>query len=314
MLDDYDALDAAIDGRTKAVFLESIGNPAGNIVDIERIAAIAHRHGVPVIVDNTVATPYLCRPFDFGADVVVHSLTKYIGGRGTTIGGMIVDSGRFDLGGQQGALPRAQRAGPGLSRRHLYRGTGTRPPIRPRPGGAAAQHRRGASPHSAFLILQGLETLGLRMDRHCENAQKVAEYLQGRAKVRWVSYGGLPDSPYHALARKITRGKASGILSFGIEGGKDAGARFINTLQMILRLVNIGDAKSLACHRHRPRIANSIPRNWRAPASRKIWCASRWGSSISTTSSPTSNRRWPRCEARPSGPPPFGQALPLTGN
>ncbi len=246
--DDYDALDAAIDGRTKAVFLESIGNPAGNIVDIERIAAIAHRHGVPVIVDNTVATPYLCRPFDFGADVVVHSLTKYIGGHGTTIGGMIVDSGRFDWVANKARFPVLNEPDP------AYHGVIYTEALGPAAyigrARVAPLRNTGAalSPHSAFLILQGLETLGLRMDRHCENAQKVAEYLQGHAKVRWVSYGGLPDSPYHALARKITRGKASGILSFGIEGGKDAGARFIDALQMILRLVNIGDAKSLACH------------------------------------------------------------------
>lgn len=246
--DDYDALEAAIDARTKAVFLESIGNPAGNIVDIERIAQIAHRHGVPVIVDNTVATPYLCRPFDFGADIVVHSLTKYIGGHGTTIGGMIVDSGRFDWAANKDRFPVLNEPDP------AYHGVVYTEALGPaayigRVRVAPLRNTGAAlSPHSAFLILQGLETLCLRMDRHCENAQKVAEYLQGHAKVRWVNYGGLPDSPYNALATKITRGKASGILSFGIEGGKDAGARFIDALQMILRLVNIGDAKSLACH------------------------------------------------------------------
>lgn len=246
--DDYAALEAAIDDRTKAVFLESIGNPAGNIVDIERIAGIAHRHGVPVIVDNTVATPYLCRPFDFGADIVVHSLTKYIGGHGTTIGGIIVDSGRFDWSAHKDRFAILNEPDP------AYHGVVYTEALGPAAfigrARVAPLRNTGAAlaPHSAFLILQGLETLGLRMERHCENALKVAEHLQRHPKIRWVSYAGLPDSRYHALAQKITRGKASGILSFGIEGGKEAGARFIDALQMILRLVNIGDAKSLACH------------------------------------------------------------------
>jgi len=246
--DDYDALEAAIDDRTKAVFLESIGNPAGNIVDIERIAGIAHRHGVPVIVDNTVATPYLCRPFDFGADIVVHALTKYIGGHGTTIGGAIVDSGRFDWAAHKGRFAILNEPDPSYHGVVYTEALGSAAYIgRAR---VAPLRNTGAAlaPHSAFLILQGLETLGLRMERHCENTLKVAEYLQGHPKVRWVNYAGLPDSKYHALARKITGGKGSGILSFGIEGGKEAGGRFIDALQMILRLVNIGDAKSLACH------------------------------------------------------------------
>lgn len=246
--DDYAALEASIDARTKAVFLESIGNPAGNIVDIEKIAQIAHRHGVPVIVDNTVATPYLCRPFDFGADIVVHSLTKYIGGHGTTVGGVIVDSGRFDWSANKERFAILNEPDPSYHGvvytealgAAAYIGRARVAPLR-NTGAALA-------PHSAFLILQGLETLGLRMDRHCENALKVADHLQRHPKVSWVSYAGLPDSKYHALAKKITRGKASGILSFGITGGKEAGGRFIDALQMILRLVNIGDAKSLACH------------------------------------------------------------------
>ncbi|MDE8650554.1 O-acetylhomoserine aminocarboxypropyltransferase/cysteine synthase family protein [Novosphingobium album (ex Liu et al. 2023)] len=246
--DDYAALEAAIDASTKAVFLESIGNPAGNIVDIERIAEIAHRHGVPVIVDNTVATPFLCRPFDFGADIVVHSLTKYIGGHGTTIGGAIVDSGRFDWSAHSERFAILNEPDPSYHGvvytealgAAAYIGRARVAPLR-NTGAALA-------PHSAFLILQGLETLGLRMERHCENALKVAAYLERHPKVRWVSYAGLPDSKFHALARKITRGMGSGILSFGIEGGKEAGGRFIDALQMILRLVNIGDAKSLACH------------------------------------------------------------------
>ncbi|MGS1017801.1 O-acetylhomoserine aminocarboxypropyltransferase/cysteine synthase family protein [Allosphingosinicella humi] len=246
--DDFEGLEALIDGNTKAVFLESIGNPAGNVVDIERIAGIAHRHGVPVIVDNTVATPFLCRPFDFGADIVVHSLTKYIGGHGTTIGGIIVDSGKFDWVANKARFPILNEPDPS------YHGV-----VYTEALGAAAYIGRarvaplrnmGAAlaPHSAFLILQGLETLGLRMERHCENALKVAQHLQAHPKVKWVNYAGLSDSPFHETARKISKGQGSGILSFGIEGGKEAGGRFIDGLKMILRLVNIGDAKSLACH------------------------------------------------------------------
>ncbi|PLK26380.1 O-acetylhomoserine aminocarboxypropyltransferase/cysteine synthase family protein [Novosphingobium sp. TH158] len=246
--DDYAALDAAIDSRTKAVFLESIGNPAGNIVDIARIAEVAHKRGVPVIVDNTVATPYLCRPFEFGADIVVHSLTKYIGGHGTTIGGIIVDSGKFDWVANKDRFPILNEPDPS------YHGVVYTEALGPAAyigrARVAPLRNTGASlaPHSAFLIMQGLETLGLRMERHCENALKVAQHLSSHPKVNWVRYGGLEDSPYHATAQKITGGRASGILSFGIAGGKDAGARFIDALQMILRLVNIGDAKSLACH------------------------------------------------------------------
>ena len=246
--DDYAGMEAAIDERTKAVFLESIGNPAGNVADIQKIAEIAHRHGVPVIVDNTVATPYLCRAFDHGADIIVHSLTKYIGGHGTTIGGVIVDSGRFDWVANKDRFPMLNQPDPSY---HgvvytealgpaAYIGRARVVPLR-NTGAALA-------PHSAFLILQGLETLGLRMERHCENALKVAQYLNAHPKVKWVSYAGLSDSQFHATAQKICGGRASGILSFGIEGGKEAGTRFIDALQMILRLVNIGDAKSLACH------------------------------------------------------------------
>lgn len=246
--EDFAGLEAAIDGRTKAVFLESIGNPAGNVVDISRIAEIAHRHGVPVIVDNTVATPFLCRPFKHGADIVVHSLTKYIGGHGTTIGGIIVDSGKFDWAANRDRFAILNEPDPS------YHGV-----VYTEALGAAAYIGRarvvplrntGAalSPHSAFLLMQGLETLGLRMERHCENAVKVAQYLQKHPKVTWVNYAGLADSRYHALAGKLCGGRASGILSFGIVGGKEAGGRFIDALRMILRLVNIGDAKSLACH------------------------------------------------------------------
>jgi O-acetylhomoserine (thiol)-lyase len=246
--EDFAALEAAIDERTKAVFLESIGNPAGNIVDIARIAEIAHRHGVPVMVDNTVATPFLCRPIEHGADIVIHSLTKYIGGHGTTIGGMIVDSGKFDWTADKQRFAILNEPDPSYHGVTFTEALGAAAYIgRVR---VAPLRNTGAAlaPHSAFLLLQGLETLGLRMERHCENAQRVAEYLKSHPKVRWVNYAGLPDSKYHALAQKMTGGKASGILSFGIEGGKESGGAFIDRLKMILRLVNIGDAKSLACH------------------------------------------------------------------
>ena len=246
--DDYDAMEQAIDDNTRAIFCESIGNPAGNIVDLVKLAEIAHKHGVPLMVDNTVATPYLCRPIDLGADIVVHSLTKYIGGHGTTIGGAIVDSGKFDWVANKKRF--AMMNEPDAS----YHGV-----VYTEALGAAAYIGRcrvvplrntGAalSPHSAFMIMQGLETLGLRMDRHCENAQKLAEFLQQHEKVNWVNYAGLANSPYNETCKKISGGKASGILSFGIKGGSESGGQFIDALQMILRLVNIGDAKSLACH------------------------------------------------------------------
>ena len=246
--DDFEGFENAIDDRTKAIFCESIGNPAGNVVDIARLAEIAHRAGVPLVVDNTVATPFLCRPFELGADIVVHSLTKYIGGHGTSVGGIIIDSGNFDWAAHKDRFPVFSQPDPS------YHGV-----VYTEALGAAAFIGRarvvplrnmGAalSPMNTFLILQGLETLGLRMERHCENAEKVARYLSDHPKVNWVNYATLPDSPYHATCQKITGGKASGILSFGIEGGREAGAQFIDALQMILRLVNIGDAKSLACH------------------------------------------------------------------
>jgi O-acetylhomoserine (thiol)-lyase len=246
--EDYAGLESLIDDNTRALFCESIGNPAGNVVDIVKLAEIAHRHGVPLIVDNTVPTPFLCRPFDLGADIVVHALTKYIGGHGTSIGGAIVDSGKFDWAANATRFPMLNEPDPS------YHGVVYTEALGPaayigrcrvvplRNTGAAI------SPFNAFLFMQGLETLGLRMERHCENAQRVAEHLKAHPQVEWVSYAGLPDSPYHGLCKKITGGKASGILSFGIKGGKEAGARFIDALQMIFRLVNIGDAKSLACH------------------------------------------------------------------
>jgi O-acetylhomoserine (thiol)-lyase len=246
--DDFDNVAALIDENTRALFCESIGNPAGNIVDIERWANIAHTAGVPLIVDNTVATPVLCRVFDYGADISVHSLTKYIGGHGTTIGGAIVDSGKFDWAAHSDRFAIMSQPDPS------YHGV-----IYTEAMGEAAFIGRcrvvplrntGAalSAHSAFLIMQGLETLSLRMKQHCKNAKKVAKYLAQHPQVRWVNYAGLSDSPYRENCKKFCKGKAAGILSFGIEGGFEAGARFIDALQLILRLVNIGDAKSLACH------------------------------------------------------------------
>ena len=246
--EDYDGFEQAIDENTRALFCESIGNPAGNIVDIARLAEIAGRHGIPLMVDSTVATPYLCRPIELGADIVIHSLTKYIGGHGNSIGGMIIDSGTFDWVANKQRFPMLNEPDPS------YHGVVYTEALGPaayigrcrvvplRNTGAAL------SPMNAFLILQGLETLGIRMERHCENAEKLARYLSNHEKINWVNYAALPDSPYYPTCQKITAGKASGILSFGIKGGIEAGGQFIDALQMILRLVNIGDAKSLACH------------------------------------------------------------------
>ncbi len=246
--DDFDRVRTLIDDNTRALFCESIGNPAGNVVDIERWAEIAHAAGVPLIVDNTVATPILCRAFDHGADIVVHSLTKYIGGHGTTIGGAIVDSGRFDWVGHGDRFKIMNTPDPSYHGvvyteamgEAAYIGRCRVVPLRNT--GAAL------SPQSAFQIMQGLETLSLRMKQHCKNAKKVARYLQDHPQVSWVNYAGLKGSPHRKTCKKICDGKAAGILSFGIEGGIEAGTRFIDALQLILRLVNIGDAKSLACH------------------------------------------------------------------
>ncbi|GGU72875.1 O-acetylhomoserine aminocarboxypropyltransferase [Pseudomonas laurentiana] len=246
--DDIAALEALIDDKTKAVFCESIGNPAGNIVDLQALADAAHRHGVPLIVDNTVATPILCRPFEHGADIVVHSLTKYIGGHGTSIGGIVIDSGNFPWAEHKQRFALLNTPDPS------YHGVTYTEAFGPaafigrcrvvplRNTGAAL------SPFNAFLILQGLETLALRMERHTENALKVANYLREHEQVAWVKYAGLSDHPEHDLAVRYTGGKPASILSFGIKGGQEAGARFIDALKLVVRLVNIGDAKSLACH------------------------------------------------------------------
>ncbi len=243
-----ESLAELIDENTKAVYCESIGNPAGNIVDLERVAELAHAQGVPVIVDNTVATPVLCKPIEFGADIVVHSLTKYVGGHGTTLGGVIVDSGKFPWAQHKGRFPVFNQPEPsyhgvvyteafgeaafiGRARTVPLRNTGS-----------------ALSPMNAFMLMQGLETLPLRMERHTENALKVAEFLEQHDKVSWVSYAGLPSSAHFNLAEKYMKGKPSAILSFGLKDGYEAGVRFYDALKIFKRLVNIGDAKSLACH------------------------------------------------------------------
>ena len=246
--DSVAALEALIDDRTKAIFLETIGNPAGNIVDIEAVATMARQRGVATIADNTVASPALLKPIQYGIDIVLHSLTKYMGGHGTTLGGIIVDSGQFPW------AEHAQRY-PGLNTPEpsyhgvvyteafgpaAYIGRARTVPLRNT--GAAL------SPFNAFQLLQGIETLSLRMERHCANTQAVAQHLQSHDKVEWVSYAGLAGHPHHELAQKYMGGAASGILTFGVKGGFDAGVKFYDALKLFKRLVNIGDAKSLACH------------------------------------------------------------------
>lgn len=246
--DSPEALAKLIDAKTKAVYCETIGNPAGNIVDIEAIVLAAHQQGVAVIVDNTVATPMLCNPIEYGADIVVHALTKYIAGHGTSIGGIIVDSGKFPWAQHPDRYPTLNQPEP------AYHGV-----VYTQALGAAAFIGRARtvplrntgsalSPFNAFLTLQGLETLGLRMERHCDNALAVAKYLQSHPKVEWVNFAGLDTDKYHALAKKYFQGKPASLLTFGIKGGFDAGVKFYDQLQLIKRLVNIGDAKSLACH------------------------------------------------------------------
>lgn len=241
-----------IDGKTKAVFVESLGNPQGNITDIAKIAEVAHRHGVPLIVDNTVPSPYLSRPFEHGADIVVHSLTKYLGGHGNSVGGAIVDSGKFPWAQHKERFKRLNE--PDVSYHGVVYTDALGPAAYIGRARVVPLRNTGAaiSPFNAFLILQGIETLALRMDRICSNSLAVAKYLQRHAKVGWVNYAGLEDHPDHALVQKYLSGKASGLLTFGIKspagGGREAGARFLDALGLFTRLVNIGDAKSLATH------------------------------------------------------------------
>ncbi|GIV58431.1 MAG: O-acetylhomoserine aminocarboxypropyltransferase [Rhodothermaceae bacterium] len=243
-----ESLERLIDEKTAAVYCESIGNPAGNIVDLEALAAMAHRNGVPLIVDNTVATPVLIKPIDYGADIVVHSLTKYMGGHGTSLGGVIVDGGTFPWADHADRYPMLTRPEP------AYHGVVYTEAFGPAAFIARARtvplRNTGSaiSPFNAFLILQGLETLPLRMERHVDNALAVARYLDDHPAVAWVQYAGLPDSPYYELAKKYTNGRPSALLSFGVKGGYEAGVRFYDALKLFKRLVNIGDVRSLAAH------------------------------------------------------------------
>ncbi|MEH6548643.1 MAG: aminotransferase class I/II-fold pyridoxal phosphate-dependent enzyme [Pseudomonadales bacterium] len=246
--DDIDGMMALVDENTKAIFVETIGNPGGNLTDLKALSTAAHAKGIPVLVDNTVASPYLCRPIEQGCDIVIHSLTKYMGGHGTCIGGIVVDSGNFPWAEHKERFPLLNEADPS------YHGVVYTEAMGPaafigrcrvvplRNMGAAL------SPSNAFQILQGIETLALRMDRHGENAQRVAEFLDSHEQIKWVSYAGLPSHPDYELGQSLLDGSSSGILCFGIKGGLASGTKFIDALQLITRLVNIGDAKSLACH------------------------------------------------------------------
>jgi O-acetylhomoserine (thiol)-lyase len=243
-----DDIEKLIDDGTRAIFCESVGNPAGNICDIEALAKVAARHGIPLVVDNTVATPILLRPIEYGADIIVHSLTKFMGGHGTTLGGAIVDSGRFPWRAHARRFPMFNE--PDAS----YHGL-----VYTDHFGAAAyiarcrsvyQRTTGAvlAPFSAFLLLQGIETVALRVERHVENARRVAEFLHGDPRVGWVNYTGFADNPYHALARKYLGGRACSLITFGVAGGLEPAKDFYDALKLFKRLVNMGDAKSLACH------------------------------------------------------------------
>jgi O-acetylhomoserine (thiol)-lyase len=247
-----ESFEPLIDSKTKAVFVESLGNPQGNITDLERIAEIAHRHGVPLIVDNTVPTPYLSRPFKHGADIVVHSLTKYLGGHGTSVGGAIVDSGKFPWAEHKERFRRLNE--PDVSYHGVVYTEALGPAAYIGRARVVPLRNTGAaiSPFNAFLILQGIETLSLRMDRICENTLSIARYLKKHDKVAWTNYAGLEDHPDHALVKRYLSGKASGLLTFGLKGpagqGRERGARFLDALQLFTRLVNIGDVRSLATH------------------------------------------------------------------
>jgi O-acetylhomoserine (thiol)-lyase len=243
-----ESIERLIDDTTAAVFCESIGNPAGNVVDLPALCEMAHRHGVPVIVDNTVATPLLLKPFEHGADIVVHSLTKFVGGHGTTLGGLIVDGGRFPWAEHASRFPMLCRPEPGFhdvvyardfpDKAYIVRCR----TIGMRNGGATL------SPFNAFLLLQGLETLAVRLERQCANAEAVARWLERDPRVAWVSWSGLDDHPHHDLARRLCGDRYPSILTFGVVGGYDAGIRFFNEVKLFLRLVNLGDAKSLVSH------------------------------------------------------------------
>jgi O-acetylhomoserine (thiol)-lyase len=241
-------LEALIDENTRALFCETVGNPAGNICDLEALAEVAQRARIPLIVDNTVPTPVLIRPIEYGADIIVHSLTKFMGGHGTTLGGAVVDSGNFDWEGHGARYPVFTQPDPsyhGLIYTQHYGAKAFLGRMR-----SVFQRTMGAvlSPFNAFLLLQGIETVALRVERHVENARRVAEFLRADARVASVSYAGFPDSPYYELNRKYLGGRTCSLLTFAIRGGYDAGTRFYDALKLFKRLVNLGDAKSLACH------------------------------------------------------------------
>jgi O-acetylhomoserine (thiol)-lyase len=246
--DQPDSLEKLIDDKTRAIFCESVGNPAGNICDIEALARVAHSHGVPLIVDNTVATPILLRPIEYGADIVVHSLTKFMGGHGTTLGGAIVDSGKFPWLRHANRFPMFSEPDPsyhGLVYTDHFKEAAYIGRCR-----SVYQRATGAvlSPLSAFLLLQGIESVALRVERHVENGRGVAEFLRNDNRVEWVNYAGYPDSPYHPLAQKYFGGCACSLMTFGIKGGYAAARDFYDALKLVKRLVNLGDAKSLSCH------------------------------------------------------------------
>jgi O-acetylhomoserine (thiol)-lyase len=246
--DDPAAIEKLIDDNTKAVFCESIGNPAGNICDIEALAEVAHRQGVPLVVDNTVATPMLLKPIDYGADIIVHSLTKFMGGHGTTLGGIIVDSGQFPWKAHAGRFPMFNE--PDASYHGLIYAERFKECAYIARCRSVYQRTTGSvlSPFNAFLLLQGIETVALRVERHVENAGRAARFLRNDPRVDWVNYAGFADSPYHDLVQKYLGGRACSLLTFGVKGGYAGGQKFYNALRLVSRLVNMGDAKTLACH------------------------------------------------------------------
>ena len=246
--DHPEALKKLIDDNTRAIFCESVGNPAGNICDIESLARMAHEHGVPLIVDNTVASPILLQPIEYGADIVLHSLTKFLGGHGNSLGGAIVDSGNFPWGDHASRFPMFSQPDASyhglVYTEHFGRGAylGRCRSFYQRTTGAVL------SPLNAFLLLQGIETVALRVERHVENGKKVAEFLSNDPRVKWVNYAGFAESPYYALAQKYMSGRACSLMTVGITGGYEAAIKFHDALKLVTRLVNLGDAKSLACH------------------------------------------------------------------
>ena len=243
-----DAVEVAINEDTRAIFCESVGNPAGNICDLEALARVAHKHGIPLIVDNTVATPILLRPFDHGADIIIHSLTKFMGGHGTTMGGIVVDSGKFPWREHSRRFPMFND--PDASYHGLVYTDHFGPAAYIARCRTVYQRTLGSvlSPLSAFLLLQGIETIALRIERHVENGRRVAEFLREDKRVEWVNYAGFEDNPYYGLARKYLGGRACSLMTFGVRGGYRAAAKVYDSLKLIKRLVNLGDAKSLACH------------------------------------------------------------------